>query len=436
MKFKQNLLVLFKHCTVFARHVRTNAPAWWAGSRHFAAQMQARMVAERTTQTAGSLTFTTVLALVPLATVVLAVFTAFPAFDKLRLALENYFIESLMPKQVAGVVTAYLTLFAAKARNLSLMGAAFLVVTVVAMFLTIERSMNAIWQVPPRQHGRGRWFLGRVLSYWALLTVAPFVVGASFYATAQLIATTRGLGGGADELGKGVLFVLPVILSSGLWALVFRTLPNTQVRWVHALAGAVLSSILLAVLKELFVVYLAKYANFKELYGAFSVIPVLLIWLYLGWWVTLLGATFAAALPSWGTRHANPQGALQPLLAQLRVLRALSAQQASSQGAGALSLAQLQAQVFLPASAVQQALTPLQHLGWVAKLDADNPHAAHAWVLLCPLSSTTIKPLLNAALGMDAHNPAGTDDGVWHARWAALCACTVDQAMVLLEQKT
>ncbi len=436
MKFTQNLYLLFKHWIAFAGYVRTHAPIWWSGSRHFAAQIQARMVSERTNQTAGSLTFTTMLALVPLATVVLAVFTAFPAFDKLRVALENYFIESLMPKQVASVVTSYLTLFAAKARNLSLMGAAFLVITVVAMFLTIERSMNAIWQVPPRQHSRGRWFLGRVLSYWVLLTMAPFVVGASFYATAQLVATTRGLGGGADQLGKLVLFVLPVVLSSGLWALVFKILPNTQVRWVHAVAGAVLSSILLAVLKELFVVYIGKYANFKELYGAFSVIPVLLIWIYLGWWVTLLGATFAALLPSWGTRYANPQSALQPFLAQLRVLRALSQQQTGGHGAGALSLEQLQAQVFLPASAVQQALTPLQDLGWVGKLSADNPHAAHAWVLLCPLSDMTVHPLLDAALGLDSQDQAGHSEHGWYSRWAALGECTADQAMAILEQKT
>lgn len=444
----KRVAMVYKRFVAFFWLVFSHAPHGWRASRHFAAQVYQRMGDERATQTAGSLTFTTVLALVPLATVVLAVFTAFPAFDKLRLALENYFIESLMPKQVASVVTSYLTLFAAKARNLSIIGAAFLVVTVVAMFLTIERSMNAIWQVPSRQHGRGRWFLGRVLAYWAVLTVVPFVVGASFYATAQLIASTRDLGGGATEVGKGVLLLLPVILATGMWALVFKTMPNTQVRWAHALTGAAFSSVLLAGLKELFVIYLAKYANFKELYGAFSVIPVLLIWVYLAWWVTLLGASFAALLPSWGTRYVSPKGALQPLLVQLRVLRALSAEQTRTAAAGALSLEVLQAQVFLPEALVQQALLPLQSLGWVAQIHAESPQAANAWVLLHPLAQLPMQPLLDAVflgapiemkpvkrieqLEQTCMPVDNTPHQGWSDRWTQLGACSIAQGMVLI----
>jgi membrane protein len=90
---------------------------------------------------------------------------------------------------------------------------------------------------------------------------------------------------------------LPVILATSVWALVFKTMPNTAVRWSHAWVGAVISSVLLWVLKYVFVAYIMKFGNFKQLYGAFSVIPVFLIWLYMGWLVTLFGATVSAVLP-------------------------------------------------------------------------------------------------------------------------------------------
>jgi membrane protein len=253
-----------------------------------------RMREERMAQAASSLTFTTLLALVPLVTVALAVFSTLPAFDALRRALEDYFIESLMPKPVASTVTQYLTLFAGKAKGLSLMSMLFLGVSALALFASIERTLNSLWRAPTPSILSRRWLI-----YLAALVFAPFLVGVGFYLVVQLFASLSGLG-----WGKGVTSVsqwslqwLPVVLATSMWAVVFKTMPNTVVRWSHAWIGALISSALLWVLKYLFVAYALKFGNFKQLYGAFSVIPVFLIWLYLGWLVTLFGATVSAVLP-------------------------------------------------------------------------------------------------------------------------------------------
>ncbi len=253
-----------------------------------------RMREERMAQAASSLTFTTLLALVPLVTVALVVFSTLPAFDALRRALEDYFIESLMPKPVASTVTQYLTLFAGKAKGLSLMSTLFLGVSALALFASIERTLNGLWRAPTPSLLSRRWLI-----YLSALVFAPFLVGVGFYLVVQLFASLSGLG-----WGKGVTSVsqwslqwLPVILATSMWAVVFKTMPNTVVRWSHAWIGALISSALLWVLKYLFVAYAIKFGNFKQLYGAFSVIPVFLIWLYLGWLVTLFGATVSAVLP-------------------------------------------------------------------------------------------------------------------------------------------
>ncbi len=254
-----------------------------------------RMRQERMAQAASSLTFTTLLALVPLVTVSLAVFSTLPAFDALRNALEDYFIEMLMPKPVAATVTQYLTLFAGKAKTLSLMSTAFLLVSALALFASIERTLNGLWRAPTPNIWSRRWLI-----YLAALVFAPFLVGVGFFLVVQLFASLSGLAGPAKSFQAASqvgLQWLAVILATSVWAIVFKAMPNTCVRWSHAWIGALISSALLWVLKYLFVAYALKFGNFKQLYGAFSVIPVFLIWLYLGWLVTLFGATVSAVLP-------------------------------------------------------------------------------------------------------------------------------------------
>lgn len=251
-----------------------------------------RMREERMAQAASSLTFTTLLALVPLVTVALAVFSTLPAFDALRRALEDYFIESLMPKPVASTVTQYLTMFAGKAKGLSLMSTLFLGVSALALFASIERTLNGLWRAPTPSFFSRRWLI-----YLAALVFAPLLVGLGFYLVIQLFASLAGISKSLIPAGQFGLQWLPIILATSVWALVFKTMPNTSVRWSHAWIGAVISSFLLWVLKYLFVAYALKFGNFKQLYGAFSVIPVFLVWLYLGWLVTLFGATVSAVLP-------------------------------------------------------------------------------------------------------------------------------------------
>lgn len=251
-----------------------------------------RMREERMAQAASSLTFTTLLALVPLVTVALAIFSTLPAFDALRRALEDYFIESLMPKPFAATVTQYLTLFAGKAKGLSVMSTLFLGVSALALFASIERTLNGLWRAPTPNIFSRRWLI-----YLAALAFAPFLVGVGFFLVAQLFSSLSGFGKIFGTASQFTLQWLPVILATSVWALAFKTMPNTTVRWAHAWVGAVISSGLLWILKYLFVAYMLKFGNFKQLYGAFSVIPVFLIWLYLGWLVTLFGATVSAVLP-------------------------------------------------------------------------------------------------------------------------------------------
>jgi membrane protein len=129
---------------------------------------------ERLGLTASSLTFTTLIALVPLFTVMLAVFSAFPIFSSFQGALEKYFLQALVPDNIARPVLGALTQFAAKAKRLGTAGLVVLVFTALALMLTIDRTLNGIWRVRrprprptggctscasprPRRGSRSRW---------------------------------------------------------------------------------------------------------------------------------------------------------------------------------------------------------------------------------------------------------------------------------------
>ncbi len=106
--------------------------------------LRERFREDRLGLTASSLTFTTLIALVPLVTVMLAVFSAFPMFSRFQGALEKYFLQSLVPDGIAKPVLAALTQFATKATGLGSVGLVVLVLTALALMLTIDRALNAI----------------------------------------------------------------------------------------------------------------------------------------------------------------------------------------------------------------------------------------------------------------------------------------------------
>jgi membrane protein len=109
--------------------------------------LRLRFREDRLGLSAGSLTFTTLIALVPLLTVMLAMFTAFPMFSSFQGALEKYFLQALVPDSIARPVLRSLTQFASKASRVGSVGLLLLVATALSMMLTIDRTLNGIWRV-------------------------------------------------------------------------------------------------------------------------------------------------------------------------------------------------------------------------------------------------------------------------------------------------
>jgi membrane protein len=251
-------------------------------------------------QSAAALTYTTLLALVPLLAIGFAIFTAFPAFETARTAIEATIFENLVP-EIAGPVRTYLNSFMQNASKLGAAGIIGLSVSAILLLATIESTFNTIWHVERQRH-----LLIRFLIFWAVLSLGPILMGLTLSTTSDafgfLRQTWTDAGLDAESLNVGGEFrnhVIAIILQSVGFTLLFMIVPNRSVAWRDALIGGCLSGTAFEILKLGFGWYLAAFPTFQTIYGAMAVIPIFLVWVYFSWTVILLGAVFAASFPDW-----------------------------------------------------------------------------------------------------------------------------------------
>jgi membrane protein len=241
---------------------------------------------DRCFEEAASLSYTSLLAMVPLFAVAFGIIAAFPVFNKWSENLQAFIFDNFMPATGEQIVP-YLDTFLDSISSLTLPGTIMLIVTALMLMVRIEVAFNRIWRVD-----RNRTVLNRVVMYWAVLTLGPILIGAAVALSAQKVLGILGMEGG---ISPGLHQVGIFFLTWLLFSLFFVLVPNRRVRIKHALIGAFLSTVLFEVAKALFVAYVSN-ANYRVIYGALATIPIFLFWLYIVWTVVLFGASLAASL--------------------------------------------------------------------------------------------------------------------------------------------
>jgi membrane protein len=264
----------------------------WSQVRDLNRFAMRRLREERLPQVAGGLTFTTVLAMVPVLTIAFALFTTFPMFNSFRASLEAYFVQSLMPKAIANTILGYLTQFASKATRLSAIGAVALMITAVTMMSMIERVTNQIWRVRT-----ARPLAQRIMVYWALVTLGPLLMGVSLSVSSHLFIATNGVVHSVPVLGYIFYTLVSIGLTTLACTLLYFAVPNRFVDWRDALWGGFLAAIAFEIAKRLFTIFVAKFSSYTMIYGALAAVPIFLLWVYVSWLITLVGAVLVASMP-------------------------------------------------------------------------------------------------------------------------------------------
>jgi membrane protein len=330
----------------------------WHGAAEFLAAVARRFYEDRGAQAAGSLSFTTLLSIVPLLTVALALSTAFPVFDEALSTLQLFLFENFLPDaEGLETISDQILTFSEQAGRLTAIGLAFLLVTSVMLMLTIDDAMNRIFRVRRRRP------LGQqVIMYWSVLTLWPVLIGASLSLTSYLIGSASLL-----------LRLVPFAFTWAALTLLYILVPYRHVELRHAAAGALLAGIAFELAKRAFALYVANFPTYTLIYGAFATLPIFLVWMYVSWLVVLAGAIFTAMLPGYRvitSERDRPPG--RELTEALDILGVLARAQ---DGGYVLPLARIARQAGVMPYRCELVLERCAELGWVAKAEKDG------WVL-------------------------------------------------------
>ena len=332
---------------------------------------------DRCLQVAGNLTFTSLLALVPLFTIAFALFTAFPVFEDWSNAFKVFLLTALVPEVGGKIITVYMQQFADNAAKLTAIGLIFLAVTALALMLSIERVFNVIWRVRA-----SRPVLQRLLIFWAALTVGPLLIGASLSLTSWLVTQSMSVAADVKELHTVLLKTVPVMLNVVAFALLYVVIPNRKVAYQDALIGGVAAAVAFELMKRAFGLYVQLFPTYALIYGAFATVPIFLLWIYLSWIVILFGAEVVAVLPRWriGAMVREPAPGARFFLA-LNLIEILFGEHGTER---APSTAQIAVAAGISEEESEQLLEPMEQEGWVRRVSPAG------WVLGRDLATLSV----------------------------------------------
>lgn len=238
---------------------------------------------------AASLSYTSLIAIVPLIAVMLSIFSAFPAFDNVKDIVQQTIIENIVPSSEAHVVQ-YFNEFIQSSAKLTAIGAVGVAITAIMLLSTIENSLNFIFKAK-----RARRITAKITLYWTIITLGPLLMGAAISIRGYFYTLQKFMPDSVNDfllLGK----VLPSLLTLTILVVVYLLVPNKKIKFTNAIAGALVAVFIFSFLRGGFAWFMSQNATYSTLYGALAIIPVSLIWMYLSWSVVIFGAVITASL--------------------------------------------------------------------------------------------------------------------------------------------
>lgn len=379
-----------------------------------------RYLDDRLFEAAGSLSYTTVFALVPLSIVVLGVLSAFPMFQEWQQGLIDFVFTNFVPS-AASRVEEYLLEFSSNVGAMTTVGMVVLVITVLVTLRGVEQAFNRIWRVKA-----ARAQLSRFLVYWTVLTLGALLAAAAIALFAQFLALSIFSTSPGRWLQQTILQTMPFIIELLVITALYKVVPHRSVRWKHAFYGALLAAVLLEVAKRLIALYLGNVETYQKIYGQVAFIPVFLLWIYLCWVSILLGASLAASFSDF--RYQPRALRLPSGMEFYGVLRLLGRFAEARQEGRGLDQARIHAlEPILSGPLLQRVLSQLERIRVLTRTEAG------AWVLARDLDDVTMAELYEACdlrIGIDEASLPCAED-----RLGGIAAAALDEVRGPLRQR-
>ncbi|MDD3479045.1 MAG: YihY/virulence factor BrkB family protein [Paludibacteraceae bacterium] len=235
---------------------------------------------------AAALSFYTILALVPILALVIAIGRGF-GFQQ---AVVDWLSKALSAQaEMIPYIIQFVERYLERAQGGVFLGVGFAVLlwSVLSAFRQIENNFNDIWNVK-----KSRSIVRQFTMYISLMLLVPILIalssGFSIFINTQL--ETAGLSQFFSPLTRFLLKVAPYFIFGVLFTIMFLIIPNTKVRFKHALLAGCISGIAFQLFQGLYVGGQIYLSNYNAVYGSFAAIPLLLMFLQIAWLIVLYGA--------------------------------------------------------------------------------------------------------------------------------------------------
>lgn len=272
-----------------------------------------RFEADRCRESAGSLTYTTLFAIVPMLTVFLVIVSSIKALEPARQQMQTWIYSNFLPKTSIAFDKA-LNAFTENSSNLTIIGILFLFVTTVLMLSSIELAFNRIWRVRQARGG-----IVGFMRYWTIISLGPIILGTAFVLSstvASMNILSNSVAGYQFDFAYVLLFISFTLTCLG-FSLLYWTIPNRSVPIKSAVIAGIFSGVVFELLKNLFGFIMSNFTSYQLVYGAFAALPIFLLWIYTSWIVVLLGVQISYAITAF---HSDKTTKRHPVLMLLDVL--------------------------------------------------------------------------------------------------------------------
>ena len=263
---------------------------WSSISKQFIIYLTQRVRTDTIFRVAASLSYTSLIAIVPLLAIGLAIFSAFPVFSGVKEQLQEIILQYFVPN-IEAEISQYFAEFISATAQLTTIGVICIAVTAILMLSTIEDSLNFIFKVyKPRS------IKTRITLYWTVITLGPLLLGTALSLRGYLYTLQKFM---PEEIISTQFYIsslIPSLCTLLALVLLYVLVPNKKVKILHALIGAVVALFMFYLLRKFFGQVISASATYKTLYGAMATLPILLIWIYSSWAVVIFGAVVTAAL--------------------------------------------------------------------------------------------------------------------------------------------
>ncbi len=230
-------------------------------------------------QSASSLSFHTILSLIPILLISLSIFTKLPSFETYYSKIKEFVFSSLLPSHQEAF-SSYVETFLQNTVSMGVFGFVVVLFTSMLFFLEYEHTINKILKTPPRTFWQG------LSSYWTLITLAPLGLGVSFYISSYLQGL---LDSSSYTSGINFLAIVPYLIVWGLFFATYMISSSVSLNPKKVAIASFATSLFWYTCKSLFVYYVVYNKTYMSIYGSFSVMIFFLVWIYISWIIFLYG---------------------------------------------------------------------------------------------------------------------------------------------------